>query len=241
MFPDISIQNAIDPSPWWIRDNTKDYRRGRLIWAFVPHVDQLPYTVTPIGRADASVHDEATVRIEPLRIRQHQPEMTLPVAGMPCYPGEVRTLYRAKRRPVLIVSEGGEPVPRGLTLGKPKSHTSLTLLVAPYYGGETDSSRAGYHVEFLKCVRRCEFSQFISDILPLGGSKESVLRLDHIQPIGKHHDSIEWTEHCLSEDAMEVVDEWITWIITGLLPEDGIIDDVRKAFLKLLGSVKGEA
>ena len=234
MFPEISIQNAIDPSPWWVQDNTKDYCRGRLIWAFVPHVDQLPYTVTPIGRHKASVHDEATVRIEPLRIVQHQPEMTLPVAGMPCYPGEVRTLYRAKRRPALIVSKGGEPVQRELTVGRPKSHTSPTLLVAPYYGGEADGGRAGYHPEFLKRVRECEFPQFISDMLPLGGSKESVLRLDHIQPIGKHHDSIALTEHCLGEDAIEVLDEWITWIMTGLLPADGIIHDARKDFLKLL-------
>jgi hypothetical protein len=233
MYPEISIQNVIEPSHWWIKNDAKDYRRGRLIQAFVPHVDQIPYTVTATGRSEASVHDEAYVRIEPLRIGQIKPEMTLPVAAFPCYYGEVRTLYRSKKRPVLIVSEGGEEVPKELTRGKPKLHTAPTLLVAPYYGGDEEGARAGYRPEFLQRVRQCEFPQFVWDSLPLRGPKQSVLRLDHIQPIGRHHESIEWTEHCLSDDAMEIIDEWITWILNNKLPKNGLIIEARKTFLAL--------
>jgi len=49
------------------------------------------------------------------------------------------------------------------------------------------------------------------------GGEESILRLDHIQPIGKHHESIELTDYRLGEEALDIIDEWITWLITGKL------------------------
>jgi hypothetical protein len=232
-YPEVSIQGAIDPSPWWVKEDNKARLRGRLIRAFFPHVDQVPYTITVIGRADASVHDEATVRIEPLRFRQRQPSSHLPVAAMPSYPGEVRVVQRAKRRPALILSEGGDVLPKDLTKARPKYQISQNLLVAPFYGTEADGRRGGFPPALLDRVRRCEFPQYMCDRLPTWGGSESVLRFDHIQPIGKHHDSIEWTEFCLGEDAMSILDEWITWIMTGYLPEDGMIFPVRQAFLSM--------
>ena len=232
-YPEISIQNAIDPSPWWVEDNNRYRLRGRLIWAFLPHVDQIPYTITMIGRVEASIHDEATARIEPLRISERQPHSPLPVAAMPTYPGEVRIVQRAKRRPALILSEGGHLLPKELTKGRPKYQVAPTLLVAPFYGGETSVKRGGFPKEFLERVRRCEFPQYMCERLPPKGTSESLLRFDHIQPIGRHHDSIEWTEFCLAQDAMAIIDEWITWVMTGLLPENGLVFPTRQQFLSM--------
>lgn len=110
-YPDISIQSAITPSSWWIEEDSKGLQRGRLIRAFLPHVDQVPYTLIPIGRAQATEHKEVTVRIEPLRIKKPRPHITLPVAGMPPYPGEVRIVQRAKKRPALVLGLGGFVLP----------------------------------------------------------------------------------------------------------------------------------
>ena len=230
-YPEKSIQNILDPTPWWVKDTSKEVHRGRLIWAFIPYIDQIPYTVIPRVRTQATVHDKAELVIEPLRTNQIRSQADLPVAGMPIHPGEVRIVSRAKKRPVLIISEGGEPVAKSLILGKPKRQTALTILVAPFAGGDQDATRAGYSPEFLEHARCCEYPQFIYDKLPLGRVNESVLRLDHLQPIGKHHDSIEITDYCLSEVAMDIVDEYVTWIITGMLPANGIINDVRKEFI----------
>jgi hypothetical protein len=230
-YPDISIQSAISPSPWWLHESSRDVRRGRLIWAFLPHVDQVPYKLTPIGRVSATEHQQATVRIEPLRIKQPQPYITLPVAGMPSYPGEVRIVQRAKRRPALVLGLGGLSLPKQMTLRRPVWQVSHTILVAPYYGGMQDGSRAGFPSEFLERVRRCEFPQFMSDLLPIGAG-ESILYLNHIQPLGHHHDSIEPTDFCLSEDAINIMDEWVIWVITGLLPKNGIVLPARKQFLE---------
>jgi hypothetical protein len=42
--------------------------------------------------------------------------------------------------------------------------------------------------------------------------------LDHILPLGKHHDSVEFTEYCLSEQAMEIIDQWLKWTIEEIDP-----------------------
>ena len=47
---------------------TREVQRGRLLRAFVPHVDQQPYTLIAEGRSEPTEHRMATVRLEPLRM-----------------------------------------------------------------------------------------------------------------------------------------------------------------------------
>jgi len=230
-YPDISIQSIVSATNWWLKDEGKTYRKGRLIFAFLPHVHQVPYTAIPIGREEPTLHKTCKLRIEPLSIKKKHPTIPLPVAGMPTYQNEVWTFYRAKRRPALIVSEGWLKVERKLRAGYPKSQTKPTLLVAPYYGAHGEGKRAGVKKEFLERIRRCEYPQLMSDLLPIPGGEESILRFDHIQPIGKHHDSLELSPFYLGDDAVEVIDEWITWVTTGKLIKDGWLDQTRKEFI----------
>jgi hypothetical protein len=69
------------------------------------------------------------------------------------------------------------------------------------------------------------------DSLPLGKNTESVLRLDHIQPVGDHHTYYEALPHQLSEDAITVIDEWIEWLLTGQLPDAGTLAAARSLLL----------
>ncbi len=69
------------------------------------------------------------------------------------------------------------------------------------------------------------------DCLPIGGRNESILRLDHLQPIGKHGESYELTEYQLHEEALKIVDDHLTWLLKGGLPSDSILIDIRKVLL----------
>jgi hypothetical protein len=130
------------------------------------------------------------------------PNPALPVAALPQYKKEVRAVYRAKKRPGLIVCSGGTKIDRILTAGKPKWQTSRTVIVAPYYGTDEGGKRSGFKPEFVKRIRRCEYSQYMWDLLPINGStEESVMRLDHPQPVGRSEDSMELLDYCLSDDA----------------------------------------
>jgi hypothetical protein len=230
-YPDDSPQSLLDT--WWTTDDARDLRRGRLLWAFVPHVDQEPQTLVATGRQEPTEHHTALVRLEPLRASAPRRTQQLPVAALPNFPGEVRTVYRAKRRPVLVIAAGGPTVPRELRAGAARWQSAPTILVAPYYGGNPDGTRGGFRAEFVTRIRRCEYPQYVWDKLPLAGASESILRLDHLQPIGHHPNAYEYTSHCLSVQAVRLLDDWLTWLLTGTLPPDGDLAYVRGELAKL--------
>ncbi len=232
-FPEDCIQWLIEA--WWLTDEKPDLRRGRLIWAFLPHVDQEPRTLTPIGRVDPTDHQRAQFRIGPLRIGQAREAPRLPIAALPGVEGEVHTVHRAKRRPALVVGGIDAPeVDRARREGMARWQTAPTILVAPYYGVEGGAKRGGFNEEFIARVRRCEYPQFVWDRLPIGGgAASSILRLDHVQPVGRHYNSYELTPYRLSDEALAVLDEWISWLLTGELGEDGVLAGIREELLRL--------
>ena len=118
-------------------------------------------------------------------------------------------------------------VDRALTKGKPKRSTAPTILIAPFYGVKQDGQRAGYTPQLIEQVRHCEYPQFLWDKLP-PDNEESLLRLDHLQPIGTGRGSYILTEYRLGRDALEIVDELFQWLIWDRLPEDSLIAMFQK-------------
>lgn len=228
-FPDDSLQSLA--SPWWERTASPLPSRGRLVWAFLPHVDQHPLVLVPTGRTNDTDHKTADFSIEPLRVERPPSGSRLPVAGLPHYEGEVRAVFRAKRRPALVLSPGGPEIPPSLRVGSARYQTNPTMLVAPYYGADKGKGSGGWNAELVDRIRRCEYPQYMWDSLPIASRKESILRLDQIQPVGRHGESYALTEHCLSSDAIEFLDEWLGWLFTGKLSSDGLLVEVRRSLL----------
>ena len=234
MYPDDSIQGILSPTPWWEKENNRDYKRGRLVKFFAPHVDQNPFTLISVGRDEPTEHNTAIVKIAPLDIRSVLRYPKLPVAALPQYKKEVRAVYRAKKRPGLIVCSGGTEVDRILTAGKAKWQTSRTVIVAPYYGADEGEKRSGFRPEFVKRIRRCEYPQYMWDLLPINGSTEdSVMRLDHLQPVGRSQDSMELLNYCLSADALLLFDEWLEWLLKGSLEIGTMFGELREDLINL--------
>jgi len=235
MFPDDCIQSIVGSANWWTKNVEQVLCRGALIFAFAPHVDQVPYAFEPVGRSDANRHDSAILRVAPLSVIQPLKKTDLPVAAMPLLGGEVWAAYRAKKRPCLVIGSNNPAVDQSLTKGTPKKSTAPTVLVAPYYGVDRDGRRAGYKPEFVERVRHCEYPQFVWDRLPVaGGPDESILRLDHLQPIGAHNNSYKLSEFKLSDGALEIIDELIYWLIWGGVDEGSLIalyrDEIEATF-----------
>ena len=198
----------------------------------MPHVDQEPRILVPEGRAAPTEHRRVTGRIETLRISAPRRQPTLPVAALPTPAGEVHLLQRAKRRPVLVVSVGGPDVPHAFRVGAARWPTVPTILVAPYYGVDPDGTRGGWPAPFVTRIRRCEYPHYLWDRLPLpGGPAESILRLDHLQPVGRHTNAYELTPFRLSDEALELVDAWLAWLLTGELDPASILGEIRATLL----------
>jgi hypothetical protein len=219
MYPDDCLQSIVGGNEWWQANTEKRIFRGALVFAFVPHFDQVPYCFELKGRVDPTSHDEAVFRVSPLSVNAPLKPTALPVAAMPLHKGEVWAAYRAKRRPCLVIGCNSAPVAEELTRGKPKAATAPTILVAPFYGVAHRGERAGYSPEFVERVRHCEYPQFLWDILPITKGEESILRLDQLQPIGSHGNSYALSDFRLSDSAIEVVDEMMSWLIRGGVDE----------------------
>jgi len=93
-----------EKSPWWTISTSKELCRGRLLKAFVPHTDLIPNVLVAESRAEPTVHDRVNYRIENFSIANPPRNPKLPVAALQNFPGERRFVYRAKKRPVLVIS-----------------------------------------------------------------------------------------------------------------------------------------
>ncbi|MGA3085723.1 MAG: hypothetical protein ABSE95_13155 [Thermodesulfobacteriota bacterium] len=227
MYPEDTIQAYV--GSWWKGDKDPGIKRGRLIWGFVPHVPQVPMVLVPIGRSDPTDHRRMQYKLEPLKAVKYPKLSRLPVAALPLVEGEMLSVYKAKKRPLLVVSIGGPEISKEITKGSPKWQTLPAMLVAPFYGAVFDGKRAGFSEEFVRRVRRCEYPQYLYDKLPESGrTEESILRLDHLQPFPLFDQSYQWTPHCLSKDALMILEEWLQWLIEGTLPEESILGMYRK-------------
>lgn len=231
-YSDDCIQSIIAPDDWWVKYDTNKICRGALIYTFIPHVDQLPYTFEPIGRSKAEQHDRAEVNVKPLKVGEVLKQAELPVAAMPLYGNEVWAAYRAKKRPCLTLGTNFPTVDSDLTKKKPKSSTANTTIVAPFYGADENNNRAGYTRDFIERVRHLEYPQFHWDSLPnknKNSPKESILRLDHLQPVGSHYMSYKLSGYKLSDEAMNLIDELVNWQFLKGFPKDSLLIDYRKS------------
>ena len=124
-----------------------------------------------------------------------------------------------------------------LRRGMPRNLTSPTLIVAPYYGADQDGKRAGYNPKLVDRIRHAEYPQFMLDYLPIPGPEQSsILRFDHIQPVGLHYHAYEHSGFCLSDEAVELIlDDWLQWLFYGGLPENSLILDYQKEIMAAYG------
>lgn len=226
-YPVDSVQAAMG-SQWWVPAKSAQIQRGRLLWAFVPYVGLTPWTLQAT-RASATSHQSAHFELVPLRVHEAHKAPSIPVAALHTHPGEVNAVYKAKRRPVLVVSTGGNVLADELLKKAKGWKTAAALVVAPYFGVDPGGTRGGWDPEFVRRIRTAEYPQYVYDRLPIGGSTgESILRLDHLQPIGRHHDSYELTDWVLSADALAVLDDWVAWLLTGTLVANSVLAWMRE-------------
>jgi hypothetical protein len=126
---------------------------------------------------------------------------------------------------------GGTEIPKHLRTGSARYQTHPAILAAPYYGADAGGSSGGWNPVFVERIRRCAYPQYLWDNLPFSSRKESILRLDHVQPIGKHGRTYELSDFELHPEALLLVDEHLRWLMRGKLADDSILRDIRKVLL----------
>ena len=223
-YPQDSIQFLANA--WWQPSETETIQRGSLVWAYIPFFSQIPVEIVS-DRAQPEIHETAHLQARPLYANDRRPTMSsLPVAGLPRLEGaDCYLAFRAKKRPCLVVgSVQKDQLPESITRGMTKSHGHAFTLITPYYSVE-QKGRAGYTMEAAERIRHAGLNSLFWDILPFGDGHESILRLDQTQPLGLHHQVCEPAKFALSPEALEIVDQWLGWMLHESPPK--IITDFR--------------
>jgi hypothetical protein len=210
---------------WWVESQKVEV--GSLVFANISQYEEIPLTLNPIGRTEATRHDSAEFEIAPLRANQKVAKSKLPVAALSLKPEEYWRAYRSKMRPCLIIAEPGHIVDSNLTKGSPKRNYHPFYLAAPYYGVKS-GKRAGYPTAFIERVRHCEYPQFMWDNLPHKTGEESLLRLDQIQPIGANFQAYRDSGFKLSDEALEVFITHLNWRISGICEDNTLLAEFKK-------------
>ena len=232
-YPERSAQSLVG-GDWWIRKESTDICRGRLIWAFIPHVREEPWILELTGRGEARSHSNPTYTLHTQSVFRPPDRPTLPTAVWPAFENEHLTVYPAKSRPALVISTGGTDVPDEFRKATARWITAPTILVAPYYGAAQSPTRGGWPQQLVERIIECEYPQFIWDIVPARREpEESVLMLNRIQPIGNHRNSVQVLPFCLGDGAKELLNEWITWLTTGLMDDAGVLPDIQSELKSL--------
>src|SRR5262249_19072362 len=151
---------------------------GRLVLAYLPHIEPEALVLRAFGRTSPTGHDSVDIRVAALDAKSPPSpatDKTVPVAGLPHYAGEVYMVQRAKLRPATGIA------------------AERAVYVAPAYGCE----KGDWDSAFMERIRMCMYPQYMLDRLPLPGPEWSVVRFDQVQPISKNNQSLIWTEHCL--------------------------------------------
>jgi hypothetical protein len=231
-YPDDCVQSLHES--WWVEDPSGPLCRGRLVWAPAINVDQVPFELLPEAREDARDHTRAKATVRQYHVSRARPARPpLPVAGLPLHRGEAYFAYKAKRRPALILGTQPPDVSK-LLAGSPKSHSRSPITIAPYYGATQSGGRSGYPPEFVQRVRRIEYPQYVWDRLPIAWDEtDSLLRLDHMQPIGQSASTCEKTKWRLSDEALEIMSAWVTWLMEGSPPATSLLASLREDFVAL--------
>jgi hypothetical protein len=76
---------------------------------------------------------------------------------------------------------------------------------------------------------RLEYAQFLWDKLPESDdTPESILRLDHLQPVGTHYLSFKVTGWKLGTDALNVIDDLLSILMRGGVDQDSPVNIYRE-------------
>lgn len=232
-----TIEDSLEAflEPFWIKDDGKTLCRGRMIQAVLPHAMPEQAWLEVEGRQSPTDHTKALYSVKsPLRFADAKNAARrgegLPVAALSQYQNEVYLVQRAKVRWALVMGVEIPEIPKALRQGETSRWTQPTIVVAPSYGTGEGKSAPG--PEFLKRIRRCEYPNYFFLSIP-GQTQHSVVRLDQMQPIGRHYQNYRISEYRLSDDVLLVLDQWMQWLLSGAIAEDELLETLRDGLLAL--------
>ncbi len=218
-YPDDSLQDVlgftqIGAKGWWEPQRERArLERGALLMTFVTHPNVPPQELVVAGESRGAEH-AVRVTLTRAQLGARHPSPERPAAALPWSPPERLLVERGAVRPAIVVSHRHGYPPQPSERGK--WITAPLIQVAPMFLAET------WPAPLVDSVRRAQHPQYVWDRPPIDESRPAILRLDALQSLHREHTELyRFTGFRLAADALEIIDDWLMWWLTGTLPEGG--------------------
>lgn len=208
----MNVQNLV--GNWWVRTEQTKPEVGLIVKACLPYVEQIPHIIEVNGRSSATEHYTANFKKLHLNISNPPRQPTFPTAPWLYRGDEISLAIKSKIRPAIIIGISDKlNVSNCDFRANSKRHKNSYLLVAPYY-----TMREGNELKvpqiLINRIRLCMYRHLMWAALPFAhADHESMLRLDHAQPIGNHHNCFKSYGYKVSPEAMPYFIGYLHWFI----------------------------
>jgi len=201
---------------------------GQFCWVVSPYLEIIP-KILDVERNRPEEHDEVTFEIRDASLYDDfKADRVLPVKKLNLRSNEEILVQRAKRRPGIILSVGGDTFTdiQRLLRQKGKKHLQGDpIFVIPCYSIETEDDPTGFIPEMVARIRCLLYRQFF--FFPSNKRfNEGIARFDRIQVVeGRNPAAIQLTGICLSDDVLSLFLALFVYCITGI--EDTELATIR--------------
>jgi hypothetical protein len=234
----MGITQLIDPyyQPIASSEFRKFPRIGQFCWVPIVNLDGIP-RLLEVERADPTEHYATRFLIRNMGEKDFKKKNRLPIKKLSLRETEELIIYRAKKRPAIIIAMGNTCFDDITLLLKSSGKTHLQqancLFILPLYGIETEDHEGGFPAAMVARIKALMYQQFF--YFPREKSPlifNSVGRLDRIQPLLYHHDVINLEPFSLSPEALSILLGFIRILFGG--EEDDLLKTIKELVLESL-------
>ncbi|MEZ4426882.1 MAG: hypothetical protein R3A51_04215 [Nannocystaceae bacterium] len=234
-YPEDSLQDLLGfrGGGWWEEqvDGIK-LERGALLWTFVPHPHVAALELEAAPPAGPPDPERARIRLTAHELGA-RPVVSAPVPALAQRVDERLLARRGAVRLALVVSHlhGYPPQPSEAR----RWMTAPLVMVAPCF----DAAR--WPAPLVDSVRRAQHPQYLWERSPVAPHEPMIIRLDAMQPLHREdRAAVRFTGARLSGDALDLLDDWLAWFLTGSIAEDSDLYAAHRTLRELYGVASGE-
>lgn len=224
----MGITQLYPPHEFFQFGGNRDFRPGQFCHIVVPQLTPIP-RILDVERNTPTEHEKVKFDIRNANFNDFRlKDRVLPIKYLNLRSHEELLIYKAKRRPGIILSSCTDTFPEIMPLLKQAGKRHLqedSLFVIPLYSISRPNHQAGFPPQQVALIKCLKYRQFF--YIPKNRYlDEGIARFDRIQTvIGKHNLNIELMDMALTESTLSLFLSMFIFSATGI--EDNHLSEVR--------------
>ena len=220
----MSIMSYFSDGKFYEEIEKKSFCIGQLCWVPIPILNKIP-KILDLERSKPTSHDSVNFVLRDANKSDdfRKRDRSLPIKYLQLQSDEELLVYRAKKRPSVIVASGMDILPSFEPLLKHKGKRHLqenSLFVIPVYSICREDYGSGFIKEMIPLIERLVYRQFF--YIPASKEfTEGVARFDRISiVIDRGPSAIIPSSVCLGKEALAILNDMLLFCLSGKESEE---------------------